>query len=196
MFIFLSSLAPRHFTQETINQNQYDYLIAFKSWKDQMDFDDNYLFLDNTLSNISEICHKDLQDFCWQVYDFGAVRPFIRLAKSGFSKNPDLGSINLLKALATDRYFMSRSYSVIILGKRRCSKIFEAAIKNWIEKGVSNGLYFKDADNQVIDNVLVIRNNMFENIIDFIAEENVTVYAALINSIANKFNLEVEIINE
>jgi hypothetical protein len=196
MFVFLSSLAPGHFTQEEIKQNQKDYLLAFKSWQHEMAFDDNYLFLDNTLTNISEIDQKELQDICWQVYEFGAVRPFIRLANSGFSKNPDLGSINLLKALAADRYFNSHTYSVIILGKRRCSKTLKNAILNWLEKDVSNGLYFKDIGNQVIDNVVVIRSNIFENIVEFIANQNYTLYSSLIDSIAENFNLNLETLDE
>lgn len=196
MFVFLSSLSPSHFTEEEIKENQKDYLIAFKSWQREMAFNDNYLFLDNTLTNISEIDHKELQDICWQVYDFGAVRPFIRLAKSGFSKNPDLGSINLLKALAADKYFNSHAYSVIILGKRRCSKALKTSIMNWLEKDASNGLYFKDVGNQVIDNVVVIRSKILEDIVEFIANQNTTVYSSLIDSIAENFNLNLDILDE
>lgn len=90
MFVFLSSLAHSHFTQEEIKQNQKDSFLTFKSWQLEMSFDDNYLFLENTPTNISGIDYKELKNICWQVYEFGAVRPFIRLANLGFSKNPDL----------------------------------------------------------------------------------------------------------
>jgi hypothetical protein len=195
MYIFLSSLVPSHFTQEMINQNQRDYFLSFKSWQEQMDFDENYLFLDNTLNNVSEIVQKELLDICWQVYDFGAVRPFIRLARSGFSEDPDLGSINLLRALAADRYYKSHAYSVIILGKRRCNPTLKTSIMNWLEKDASNGLYFKDVGNNVIDNVVVIRGEILENIVEFIANQNSTVYSSLIDSIAKNFNLNLEVLD-
>ena len=161
MYIFLTTFNPKHYSERDVKSNQIDYLNSFRSWMASMNISDNYFFLDNSMENISDIVNGELLDFCWDLQDFGAVRPFVHLAKQQYSPDPDKGTTGLVRHIFNTEGFLKHDYLILILGRRPCTDQYVNSINNWLKDGQTNCLYFSRDDSSLSDEVFVVRKSVY-----------------------------------
>lgn len=145
MFIFLSSFKPNEFSDVEIQKNQAEYLKSFEIWKNKFEINDDYYYIDNTINSISDIVNLDLLKVCWDLQEFGAVRPFVHIERKEYKIDPDLGSIQLFRKIFSSPFFLTDDVVIIILGKRSCNNYQEKKLKSWLNRNDSNCFYL-DSD--------------------------------------------------
>jgi hypothetical protein len=180
MYIFLSTFKPENVSEVEIKVNQSEYFDAFQTWRNTMNITDNYFFLENSLDNLRDIVDSRLLNICWDLQEFGAVKPFVHIAKEGFHTDPDKGSIKLIKYVFNSSFFKQFDYIILILGKRSCSAEYEEALKSWLKDEGSNCFYM------LSDEVFAARKPIYAEISRTAENWSGDIYQELLESVANR----------
>lgn len=180
MYIFLSTFKPENVSEVELKNNQTEYFDAFQTWRNTMNITDNYFFVENSLNSLQDIVDSRLLNICWDLQEFGAVRPFVHLAKQGFNTDPDKGSIKLIEYVFNSSFFKRYDYIILVLGKRSCSAKYEDALKSWFKDEGSNCLYM------LSDEVFAVRKPIYADISRIAENWSGNIYQELLESVANR----------